>query len=86
MTRTDAGGQPRGGWLADQRMSATEALAGFTSGAAYAAFEESWRGRAAEGQAADLTVFDGDPTDPSKLLGLHAAMTIVGGRVVYERR
>lgn len=62
-----------------------EALAGFTTGAAYAAFEESWRGRAAPGQVADLTVFDGDVTDPALLLRLHADVTIVGGRVAYER-
>jgi hypothetical protein len=83
-TRKDASGQPPGGWHPEERLSPEEALAGFTTGAAYAAFEESWRGRAAVGQAADLTVFDGDVTDEARLLTLHALLTVVGGRVAYE--
>jgi predicted amidohydrolase YtcJ len=73
----------RANWTVGERLTLDEALAAFSSGAAYAAFEESWRGRAAVGQAADLTVFDG----PAAGL-LHAGidLTIVGGRVVYERR
>jgi predicted amidohydrolase YtcJ len=85
MTRTDDHGKPDGGWLPDPRVSADEALAGFTTGAAFAAFEESWRGRAAVGQAADLTVFDADVRNASALLRAHAVLTIVGGKVEFER-
>ena len=55
--------------------------------AAWAAFEEAWRGRAAVGQVADLTVLDGTLTDtaPEALLSTRVALTIVGGRVVFER-
>ncbi len=85
VTRTDAGGHPAGGWLPDQRLTLDEALHGFTAGAAYAAFEESWRGRAAVDQAADLTVFDRELTETS-LLQARPVMTIVGGNVVYEKK
>jgi predicted amidohydrolase YtcJ len=85
MTRQDASGKPPGGWLPEERLSPEAALAGFTTGAAYAAFEESWRGRAAVGQSADLTVFDGDVTDAGRILTLHAVLTVVGGRVAYAR-
>ncbi|HXU72384.1 MAG TPA: amidohydrolase [Polyangia bacterium] len=76
-------GVERGGWTVDQKLTLDETLRAFTTGAAFAAFEESWRGRAAPGMAADFTIFDG----PARSLG-HGKidMTIVGGRVVYERR
>ena len=53
----------RGGWTVDQRLTLDEALRAFTTGAAYAAFEEAWRGRAAPGMAADLTIFDRPAAD-----------------------
>jgi predicted amidohydrolase YtcJ len=83
-TRTDKGGLPHGGWLPKQRLTLEQALAAFTSGAAYAAFEEKSRGRAAVGQAADLTVFDQE-LDVAHLLETHVALTMVGGQVVFEK-
>jgi predicted amidohydrolase YtcJ len=65
-----------------ERLTLDEALRAFSAGAAFAAFEESWRGRAAPGQAADLTIFDGPA---ARLTQAHIDATIVGGRVVYER-
>ncbi len=73
----------RGGWTVDQKLTLDETLRAFTVGAAYAAFEESWRGRAAPGMAADLTVFDRPAAD---LVHARADLTIVGGKIVYERR
>ena len=73
----------RAGWTVDQKLTLDETLRAFTSGAAFAAFEEAWRGRAAPGMAADLTVFDRPAAD---LIHARADLTIVGGRVVYERR
>src|SRR5581483_2012902 len=43
-TRQDANGQPVGGWHAEQKVSGAEALAGFTTGAAWAEFAEARRG------------------------------------------
>ena len=58
----------------------------FTSDAAYAAFEEKWRGKIAAGSAGDLTVLSGDPlTVPAeKILAIRPVLTVVGGRVAYE--
>jgi predicted amidohydrolase YtcJ len=67
---------------ADQKLTLDEAVAGYTTGAAQASFAEAWRGRVAVGQAADLTVFD---KPGAALLEARPVMTIVGGRVVYER-
>jgi predicted amidohydrolase YtcJ len=86
ITRTDLQGQPPGGWLPDQRLTVEETLRAFTSGAAYAAFEESWRGKLEPGMAADLTVFDGPLDTPEHIVKRKVLMTIVAGRVVYDAR
>jgi predicted amidohydrolase YtcJ len=86
VTRQDASGRPPGGWRVDQALSRAEAVALFTSDAAYAAFEEKWRGKIAAGAAGDLTILSGDPlTVPAeKILAIRPVLTVVGGRVVYE--
>ena len=85
VTREDLEGRPPGGWEPAQRLTRREALALFTSDAAYAAFEEATHGRIAEGFDADLTVLGGDPmTVPErKIPDLPIALTIVGGRVGF---
>lgn len=85
-TRSDPEGLPEGGFLADQRMSGEEALHGFTVGCAFAAHEETSRGKLAVGYAADITVLDLDPVrcEPTELLGARVLMTVIDGRVVFE--
>jgi predicted amidohydrolase YtcJ len=84
VTRQDFEGKPAGGWRASERLSRREALALFTSDAAWAAFEEAWRGKIAPGYAADLTVFRSDPmTARAKdIPKIATVMTIVDGRIV----
>jgi hypothetical protein len=86
VTRQDRDGQPAGGWLPDQRLTLWEAVAGFTSGAAFAGRLEAGSGRLAPGLAADLSCF----TDDLRLLPLAALAeapvraTVIAGRVVWE--
>ena len=84
ITRQDVRGQPTGGWRGSEKLTRREALALFTSDAAWAAFEEASRGKIAPGFAADLTVFRSDPmTAPEREIpGIPTVMTIVNGRVV----
>jgi len=86
VTRQDLDGKPPGGWRPGERLSAAEALALFTSDAAYAAFEEDWRGRIAPGYAADLTVLARDPltVPPAEIPSIPVRMTIVHGRIAHE--
>jgi predicted amidohydrolase YtcJ len=84
ITRQDLAGRPAGGWRPAERLTRREALALFTSDAAYAAFEEQIRGRIAPGFAADLTVFGADPmTAPEKEIPrIPTVATVVNGRIV----
>lgn len=86
ITRQDAHGQPRGGWLPDQRLSLWQAVAGFTTGAAFAARQEDWRGRLTPGMAADLTCFRDDLRELAPLAVRDAPVlaTVIAGRVVWE--
>lgn len=89
ITRQGKDGQPVGGWYPAQRVTAEEALRGFTTWAAYSAFEENDTGVLAAGKRGDVTIMNLDPlavgeTDPAKLLDGRIVATIVGGRVVYE--
>jgi predicted amidohydrolase YtcJ len=84
VTRQDAQGKPAGGWYADQRMTLAEALRGFTVEPAHAAFVDQHRGALRPGQVADITIYDREFTDES-LLQAGIDMTVVGGRIVFER-
>lgn len=87
VTRQDLDGKPAGGWRPHEKLTRREALALFTSDAAYAAFEEERRGRIAPEFEADLTVFDRDPVQApeSEIPRISAVLTIVGGKVAYGR-
>jgi hypothetical protein len=88
ITRKDLSGRPPGGWRSSEKLSRSEALALFTSDAAWASFEEETRGKIAPGYAGDLTVFRRDPmTAPEQEIPtIPIAMTIVGGRVFEPTR
>ena len=86
MTREDAEGQPFGGWRPEDRVSREQALAGFTTGAAYAAFAEGKVGSLTPGHYADFILIDVDPllASPRELRNAVVQETWVGGRPVYK--
>ena len=89
--RQDKSLQPEGGWYPEQRVSADEAVRGYTSWSAYATFIENETGVIAPGRWADLTVMDIDPMqlaedNGNEILNGNILMTVVGGDVVYERQ
>jgi hypothetical protein len=86
VTRQDASGKPDGGWHPEQKLTLDEALAGFTSGAAFAEFAEGRRGTIAVGMTADLTGYDREFAPDRTLLDTHAQFTIVDGVVRWEAR
>ncbi|MFP7721999.1 amidohydrolase [Lysobacter sp. A3-1-A15] len=86
-TRTDAGGQPLGGWRPHEKLTAFEALRGFTLDAAYAGFAETETGSLEAGKRADFVLLAEDPMAiaPEGLRSLTVQATYVEGRPVYER-
>ncbi|MGB5078920.1 MAG: amidohydrolase family protein [Sphingorhabdus sp.] len=86
MTREDASGQPFGGWRPEERVTREQALAGFTIGAAHAAFAETKVGSLTPGHHADFILIDVDPllASPSELRKAIVKETWVGGRPVYK--
>ena len=85
-TRMDANGEPFGGWRPQDRVNREQALAGFTSEAAYAGFAEGRFGRLIPGERADFVLLDRDPmmATPDQLRATKVLETWVGGRKVYE--
>jgi predicted amidohydrolase YtcJ len=91
ITRQDKQHEPEGGWFAEQAVNIDEAIRAYTSWSAYAAFREDETGILAPGRWADITVIDIDPfvlaeQDPGAILDGRVLMTVVGGKVVYERQ
>jgi predicted amidohydrolase YtcJ len=86
VNRTTDDGRPAGGWLPEYAISVESALRAYTSGAAYAEFEEKAKGILAPGMAADLVVLNADPfrIEQDKLHTLHPQLTVFEGRVVFE--
>jgi predicted amidohydrolase YtcJ len=88
VTRQDLAGQPPGGWLPDQKLTAAEALRGFTADAAWAGFTEAEVGRLAPGLRADFVLLDADPLsgDAARLPAIKVLSTWVDGQPVYAAR
>ena len=61
VTRQTASGDPGAGWVPAERLPAAAALAAYTSGVAYQAFEEAQWGTVSVGRRADLVWLDVDP-------------------------
>jgi predicted amidohydrolase YtcJ len=90
ITRQDKNQEPEGGWYAEQAMNVDEAVRGYTRWSAYASFREDETGIIEAGRWADLTVMDIDPfllseENAGDILNGRILMTIVNGKIVYER-
>ncbi|MGO4778500.1 amidohydrolase family protein, partial [Lysobacter sp. 2RAB21] len=85
VTRADADGKPLGGWHPEEKLTAFEALRGFTLDAAYAGFAEGEVGSLAVGKRADFVVFKQDlfAVEARQLKQLVLLATYVDGRSVW---
>ncbi|MBV7259275.1 amidohydrolase [Erythrobacter crassostreae] len=82
ISRTDANGQPFGGWLPSETVSREAALKAFTSDAAYAGFADGHFGRLIAGERADFLLVDRDPmlASPSAIRETEILQVWVGGK------
>jgi len=71
-----------------QKMNIEQAIAAYTTGAAFAEFAEKQKGKLEPGMLADFVVLDQDITaaPPPKILGTKVLRTVVGGKTVYQAR
>ena len=88
VTREYVTGGPPGGWHPEEKLSLEEALDLYTRGSAFAEFAEKDKGTLEAGKLADLVVFARDlrAVPPPDILTTDVDLTVVGGRVVYERK
>ena len=82
VTRQTAAGSPAAGWVPAQRLPPAAALAAYSSGVAYQAFEELRWGTVAVGKRADLVWLGADPVhvEPASWPALPVRGTWLGGR------
>ena len=87
-TRQTLEGKPAGGWFPEERVSLPTALQAYTSGNAWAEGQENEKGTLMPRQLADLAVWDRNPlgAPPESLKDRKIMLTLLGGRVVYERQ
>ena len=86
VARKTLAGLPEGGYEPAQRMTRAQALRSYTIDAAYAEFEEDYKGSIEPGKAADFTVFTNNimQLPEADILSTKVAMTIIDGEIVYE--
>ena len=73
-------------YFPEQELTIQQALAGYTTGSAYAQFAETEKGTLAAGMLADFVVLDRDLTKVAapEILKTNVLRTVVGGKTVYD--
>jgi len=76
------------GWVPEQKITVDEALRAYTTGSAYAAFQENDKGTLQAGKLADFVMLDRDITQiaPESIRDAKVMLTVVGGKRVFERK
>jgi len=88
VTRQTRDGKNPEGWVPEQKITVEEALRSYTYENAYAVFAEQHRGMLKPGYLADVVLIDQDLTRiaPAEIQRATIRATVVGGKVVYERK
>ncbi len=85
-TRQLPDGTPPNGWQPQEKLTLDDCLKAYTSGSAYAEFEEGKKGQLKSGQYADFIILSADLTKipPQQYLSTKVLRTVVAGRTVYQ--
>lgn len=88
VTRRTLDDQNPDGWVPEQKITVEQALAGYTTHAAYASFDENIKGSLEPGKLADFVIVDQDLTKikPEKIRETQVLQTFVGGKSVYKKK
>ena len=86
VTRQTLDGKHPGGWVPEQKITVEEALRAYTSGGAYAAMEEGFKGQLKPNYVADFVMLDQDifKIAPEQIKNTKVLMTVVDGKVVHD--
>jgi predicted amidohydrolase YtcJ len=86
VTRQTEAGNPKGGWLPEQRVTVAQAIKAYTLDAAFAGHFEKTEGSIEPGKQADLIILSQDlfKVDPHKFRETKVLLTMVGGKVVFD--
>ena len=86
-TRATLDGKNPNGWVPEQKITTAEAVTAYTSGSAFAEFQEGEKGTLARGRLADLVILSDDIFNipPAQIKDVKVLTTIVGGKVVHQR-
>jgi hypothetical protein len=87
VTRRTLDGAHPSGWVPEQKITVSEALRAYTAANAFASYREQVLGTLEPGKYADLVVLSEDilTIDPVAIERVKVDLTMVGGRVVFER-
>jgi predicted amidohydrolase YtcJ len=89
VNRRTLDGKHEGGWFPEQRISIAEAVEAYTLGSAFGASQEKERGSLTAGKLADFVVLSRDVLDAKerdRIAETKVNLTVVGGKVVFERK
>jgi len=86
-TRATLDGTHPAGWTPEQKLTIAEAVTAYTSGSAFAEFQEGEKGTLARDRLADLVMLSDDifAMPPAAIKDVRVLMTVVGGKVVHRR-
>ncbi len=86
-TRATLDGKNPDGWVPDQKITIEEAIAAYTSGSAFAEFQEGDKGTIARGKLADLVILSDDvfAIPAAAIKDVKVLTTVVGGKIVHQR-
>lgn len=89
VNRRTLDGKNPNGWFPEQKITVAEALECYTVTSAYAAHQEKHLGSLERGKLADFVVLSRDiliPAERDNIATTEVLATIVGGKVVYEKK
>src|SRR4051812_1237892 len=88
VTRATLDGKNPNGWVPAEKLTIAEAVEAYTAGSAYAEFQEKDKGTIAVGKLADVVLLSDDlfSIRPEAIKDVKVDLTVVGGKVVFERK
>jgi predicted amidohydrolase YtcJ len=88
VTRATLDGKNPQGWVPEEKITVEEAIFAYTMGSSFAEFQEKEKGSITPGKLADIVILSEDifQIDPVKIKDVKVETTIIGGKVIWQRK